>query len=198
MSGSSIASHMKKGGHIKRVAVLFAGGPAPAANAVISTCAASFLKNDVDVCGILHGYSSLVEFGPDRPMEVKKDYINIDFTTLKRTRNSQGILIGTARTNPGKNVSAPEHFDDEQRVAPLKAVYEALCSMEVDALVSIGGDDTLKSANKFRMYQDRLPEGSKRIPVVHLPKTIDNDYRGSTSLLDILPPWSFWPANCGI
>ena len=178
MSSSSIPPELKKGGHIKKIAVLFAGGPAPAANAVISTCAASFLKNDVEVYGILHGYSGLVEFGPYRPMQEKKDYINIDFTTLKRTRNSQGIMIGTARTNPGKNVSAPEHLDDEERVAPLKAVYEALCSLEVDALVSIGGDDTLKSANKFRKYQDKLPEDSKRIPVVHLPKTIDNDYRG--------------------
>ena len=51
-------------------------------------------------------------------------------------------------------------------------------SLGVDALISIGGDDTLKSANKFKMYQDRLPAGAKRIPVVHLPKTIDNDYMG--------------------
>jgi 6-phosphofructokinase 1 len=57
-------------------------------------------------------------------------------------------------------------------------VYEGLCSLGVDALISIGGDDTLKTANKFKMYQDRLPAGAKRIPVVHLPKTIDNDYMG--------------------
>jgi 6-phosphofructokinase 1 len=60
----------------------------------------------------------------------------------------------------------------------LKQVYEALRSIGVDALVSIGGDDTLKTANKFKMYQDRLPDDEDRIPVVHLPKTIDNDYRG--------------------
>ena len=178
MSGTKIAPHMKKGGHIKRVAVLFAGGPAPAANAVISTCAASFLKNDVEVYGIMHGYSNLVEFGPDRPMEGKQDYINLDFKTLKRMRNAQGILIGTARTNPGKDVSAPEHLEDDQRVAPLKAVYDALCSLDVDALISIGGDDTLKSANKFKLYQNRLSEGSKRIPVGHLTKTTHNVHRG--------------------
>ena len=56
--------------------------------------------------------------------------------------------------------------------------YEGLCSIGVDALVSIGGDDTLKTANKFKMFQDRLPAGSHRIPVVHVPKTIDNDYHG--------------------
>jgi 6-phosphofructokinase 1 len=57
-------------------------------------------------------------------------------------------------------------------------VYEALCSINVDALISIGGDDTLKTANKFKLFQDRLPAEAKRIPIVHLPKTIDNDYKG--------------------
>ena len=87
-------------------------------------------------------------------------------------------MIGTARTNPGKHVSAPEHLDDEELVAPLRRVYEGLCSLEVDALISIGGDDTLKTANKLKLFQDRLPEGARRFPVVHLPKTIDNDYSG--------------------
>ena len=48
---------------IRRVAILFAGGPAPAANAVISTAAVSFLRNDIEVVGILNGYSHLVEYG---------------------------------------------------------------------------------------------------------------------------------------
>ena len=51
---------------IRRAAILFAGGPAPAANAVISTAAVSFLRNNIDVLGILHGYSHLVEFDADR------------------------------------------------------------------------------------------------------------------------------------
>jgi 6-phosphofructokinase len=164
--------------HFRRVAVLFAGGPAPAANAVISTCAVSFLRHDIQVLGIMHGYSNLQEYGPDRPMQVGKDYIVIDHKVLKRTRNSQGIMIGTARANPGKNVSSPADLEDAEKSAPLRRAYEALVSLEVDALISIGGDDTLKTANKMKMFQDKLPEGSKKIPVVHLPKTIDNDYQG--------------------
>jgi 6-phosphofructokinase 1 len=164
--------------NIHRIAILFAGGPAPAANAVISTAAVSFLRNNIEVIGVLNGYSHLVEFGPDHPLQEGRDYIKITHKTLKRTRNSQGILIGTARTNPGKLVSSPEHLKDPQRSAALKTAYEALCSLKVDALISIGGDDTLKTANKFKLYQDQLPAGSRRIPVVHLPKTIDNDYSG--------------------
>jgi 6-phosphofructokinase 1 len=162
----------------RRVAILFAGGPAPAANAVISTAAVSFLRNNIQVYGIMHGYSGLVQFAEDHPMVEGRDFINVTHRTLRRTRNSQGILIGSARTNPGKDVSSPEHLKDPQRTAPLRAVHAALVSMGVDALVSIGGDDTLKTANKFKLFQEHLPAGHPRIPVVHLPKTIDNDYSG--------------------
>jgi 6-phosphofructokinase len=162
----------------RRIAMLFAGGPAPAANAVISTAAVSFLRNGIQVLGMLHGYSKLAHYSEANPLQVGRDYLVIDHSHLKRTRNSQGILIGTARTNPGRHIDHPSHLSDPERTAPLRAVYQGLCSLGVDALISIGGDDTLKTANKFKLYQEHLPPGSKRIPVVHLPKTIDNDYMG--------------------
>jgi ATP-dependent phosphofructokinase / diphosphate-dependent phosphofructokinase len=163
---------------IRRVAILFAGGPAPAANAVISTAAASFLRHDIEVVGILHGYAHLGEFGPDHPMQEGRDYIILDHNRLRRSRNTRGIMIGTSRANPGKDVSHPSHLTDPNRTAPLRTVHKALSSLGVDALVSIGGDDTLKTANKFKMFQDNLSKEEKRISVVHVPKTIDNDYRG--------------------
>ena len=175
---SALSSPRRSETNFRRVAILFAGGPAPAANAVISAAAVSFLRNDVEVLGIRNGYSNLVEFSDARPMERDRDYYVIDHRMLRRTRSSQGIMIGTARANPGKHISHPSHFDEAERAQPLKTVYDALCSLGVDALISIGGDDTLKTANKFKMFQDRLPEGAHRIPVVHLPKTIDNDYMG--------------------
>jgi 6-phosphofructokinase 1 len=175
---STMASPLEKARHFERVAILFAGGPAPAANAVISTAATAFLRHNIEVVGVLHGYSHLVEYAPDRPLVEGRDYVMVNHRMLGRTRNSQGILIGTARTNPGKEVSHPTHLDDPGRVKPLKTVYEALRSIGVDALISIGGDDTLKTANKLKLYQEKLPADAQRIPVVHLPKTIDNDYRG--------------------
>ena len=175
---STMASPWEMLHPVKKVAILFAGGPAPGANAVISTAATAFLRHGIEAVGIKHGYSHLVEYSPERPLVEGSDYVAITQRMLGRTRNSQGILIGTARTNPGKNVSSPAHLDDPQRVKPLKTVYEALRSIGVDALISIGGDDTLKTANKFKLYQEKLPIDAVRIPVVHLPKTIDNDYRG--------------------
>src|SRR6188508_2188719 len=120
----------------RRAALLFAGGPAPAANAVISACAASFLRNGIGVLGIKYGYSRLAEYSPEKPLIAGRDYIDLDLRVLRRTRNSQGIIIGTARTNPGKNVSSAEHFSDPERVAPLQRVYDGLCALGVDALIS--------------------------------------------------------------
>jgi 6-phosphofructokinase 1 len=174
----SLSRPPKAAHHFRRVAILFAGGPAPGANAVISTAATSFMREGTEVLGMKHGYSSLADYSPAKPLAEGRDYIKITPEFLKRTRSGQGIMIGTARTNPGKHVSHPSHLEDPQRVGPLKNAYEGLKSLGVEALISIGGDDTLKTANKFKLYQDRLPAGSKRIPVVHLPKTIDNDYMG--------------------
>jgi len=163
---------------IHRVGILFAGGPAPAANAVISTAASAFLRRDIEVFGILNGYAHLVEYGPDHPMQEGRDYKVLDQKALRRTRNTRGIMIGTARTNPGKDVSHPSHLTDPNRTELLRTVHQALSSLGVDALISIGGDDTLKTANKFKLFQDHLPADQQRIAVVHVPKTIDNDYLG--------------------
>ena len=70
----------------------------------------------------------------------------------------------------------------------MRTVYEALCSLEVDALVSIGGDDTLKTANKFKIFQDRLPAGKPRIPVVHCPRRSTTTIAASTSRSAISRP----------
>ncbi len=163
---------------IKRVGILFAGGPAPAANAVIGAAAYSFLSAGIEVVGIKHGYSNLIDFDGSKTLEEGKHFIKFSLESLNMLRSSPGIVIGTARSNPGKSVSSPDHLKDAERTAPLQRAYNALRSINVDALISIGGDDTLKTANKMKLFQDTLPADKKRMPVVHLPKTIDNDYSG--------------------
>ncbi|MEY4187782.1 MAG: 6-phosphofructokinase [Planctomycetota bacterium] len=163
---------------IKRVALLFSGGPAPGANSVISACAISFIRAGIEVVGIRYGYSNLIDYTPAQPLVEGVHYMRLTEPALRRTRSKEGILIGTARANPGKNIKAPADLHDAEKVAPMKRVDEALRSIGVDALVSIGGDDTLKTANKFKLFQELLPAGQNRIPVVHVPKTIDNDYSG--------------------
>ena len=76
---------------IKRVAILFAGGPAPAANAVISTAAVAFLRNGMEVVGIKHGYSGLNDYSPEKPLQVDEHYIPITHKTLSGPATPKGF-----------------------------------------------------------------------------------------------------------
>jgi 6-phosphofructokinase len=163
----------------KRVGILFSGGPAPAANAVIAAAVSSFRRAGVEVVGFLHGYSGLVEYdATSKPLVEETHYHLFNDRDLRGLRNGRGIIIGTSRANPGKKIRGPADLADPERSAPLRRVCEGLRSLGVEALVSIGGDDTLKTANFLYEYQRGLPEGAPKVAVVHVPKTIDNDYRG--------------------
>lgn len=163
----------------RRVGIIFSGGPAPAANAVISAAAVSFLESGREVVGFFHGYSNLVDYHPlSHRLLPDVHYRIFDNRDVRGLRNERGICIGTARTNPGKGIDGPGDLRDPAKTARLRAVYNALVDLEIDALISIGGDDTLKTANFLYAFQQHLPEGARRVRVVHLPKTIDNDYRG--------------------
>ncbi|MEO8844745.1 MAG: 6-phosphofructokinase [Kofleriaceae bacterium] len=172
-------SPQPKGNHIKRVALIFSGGPAPAANAVISSAAMSFLSDDRSVLGFFHGYSNLEDYHPVTHRLLPDEHYRIfDEKDLSGLRNSRGIVIGTARTNPGAGIDKLADLDDPTKTVKLRNIYNALVDLDIDALISIGGDDTLKTANFLYELQRRLPAGAKRVQVVHLPKTIDNDYPG--------------------
>ena len=135
----------------------------------------------------------------DHPMEEGRDYIVLDQTNLKRTRNTRGILIGTSRTNPGKDVTEPAHLSDPKRTAQLRTVHRALSSLGVDALVSIGGDDTLKSANKFKRIQEYFPQASGASRSSTFPRrstttTAESISRSATSRRS--RPWRARSATC--
>ncbi len=164
---------------VRRAAILFSGGPAPAANAVISAAVTSFLSAGIEVVGFFHGYSNLVAYHPvTHRLLPGRHYRLLNEDDVQGLRNQRGIILGTARTNPGRAIRCAADLADAEKTAPLRRVYEALVDLEIDALVSIGGDDTLKTANHLVRFQDLLPQGARRVRVVHLPKTIDNDYRG--------------------
>ncbi|MCK4413260.1 MAG: 6-phosphofructokinase [Candidatus Eisenbacteria sp.] len=168
-----------KGAHIARVGIVFAGGPAPAANAVISAAAISFLDTGREVIGFRSGYRHLEIYHPvTHRLQLDEHYRLFRPHDVTGNRNTQGILIGTSRANPGSEIRGPHDLDDPKRTKKLQNCYAAMVDLGIDALISIGGDDTLKTANYLFEYQKRLPRGAKRIHIVHLPKTIDNDYKG--------------------
>lgn len=167
------------GDHIRRVGILFSGGPAPAANAVISAAASSFLTHGRQVLGFLRGYEHLQHYHPvKQPLLPDVHYRELKLADVTGLRNTQGVMIGTSRANPGKPITRPADLDDPDKTSLLRNIYNAFIELKVDAVISIGGDDTLKTANFLLEFQKRLPPSAKRVQVIHLPKTIDNDYEG--------------------
>lgn len=162
---------------IKRVGILFSGGPAPAANAVISAAVLSFLNRGVEVYGFLDGYECLEQYSPERPLEQGCGYLKLTHDDVSAIRNHKEIILRTSRSNPGKLITTLEDLADDERNAKLRAVFAAFEAYGIDALISIGGDDTLKTANYLLKIQEVLP-GLRPVRIVHLPKTIDNDYYG--------------------
>ena len=94
---------------IKRVGILFSGGPAPAANAVISAATMSFLNAGVAVIGFYNGFKNLEQFSAERPLVEGKDYICLTRDDVSGIRNEGAIVLRTSRANPGKPIRA---FDD--------------------------------------------------------------------------------------
>ena len=168
-----------KGDAIHRVAIVFAGGPAPAANAVIAAATVSFIEDGREVVGFFHGYSNLCRYHPvTHRLLPDQHYRVLRQADVRGMRNTRGVLLGTARTNPGAEIRTAADLDEPEKTRSLHAVYTGLVDLGIDALISIGGDGTLRSANLLVEFQKRLPPQARRVAVVHLPKTIDNDYRG--------------------
>src|SRR5438128_406882 len=128
-----------------KVGVLTGGGDCPGLNAVIRAVGRRVMDRGDELIGVLEGWKGLVEglFEPLGPREISG--------LLPRG----GTILGTTRTNP---------FKVEGGVEQVLANFERA---GLDALVAIGGEDTLGVA--ARLYADH------DFPVVGVPKTIDND-----------------------
>ncbi|MDH5681909.1 MAG: 6-phosphofructokinase [Spirochaetota bacterium] len=156
------------------VGVIFSGGPAPAANAVISSATLNFLDNGVPVIGFIGGYKHLVDYNKDQSTLTEGEHYLMLDNNISNTRNRRGINIQTSRANPGKMVKKPEDLDDPEKTKNLRNVLDAFEKLDIGLLISIGGDDTLRTANLIH---------NMGMPTLHIPKTIDNDYYGI--------PWTF-------
>jgi ATP-dependent phosphofructokinase / diphosphate-dependent phosphofructokinase len=133
-----------------RFAILVGGGPAPGINGVISAATIEVCKRGIPVIGILDGFRWLASKEPahTRPLTIPD---------VSRIHLVGGSILRTARVNPARSPDA------------LARVAEQLQSLNVRWLTTIGGDDTAFAAA-------RVSEATgKRVSVVHVPKTIDND-----------------------
>jgi len=154
----------------RKAALLFSGGPAPSANAVISSVALNFINARVPIIGFFFGFEFLEDYDKNNRycLSPNVHYQALD-AGISRIRNQRGVYLKTSRANPGRRIQSPADLDDPEKNRRLVHILEALHSLDVGCLITIGGDDTLKTAN----FLNRLG-----LPVIHIPKTIDNDYFG--------------------
>jgi 6-phosphofructokinase len=164
-------------GPIRRVGIVFSGGPAPAANAVISAAALCFLNEGIEVVGLLDGYEHLQRFRKEEPLREGEHFLNLAPEEVSGIRTRRRILLRTSHADPGHDIGSLADLGDPEHNSQMVAVHRGLNSLGIDALVSVGGDETLKTANHLQ-HLPQLVEGLTPIRVVHLPKTIDNDYYG--------------------
>ena len=134
----------------KKLAILVGGGPAPGINSVISAATISSILSGAEVIGIKDGFKwiSRGDISQVVPLTIE---------SVSRIHFRGGSHIGISRENPTKDPKA------------LESVVTSLLRLNVDKLLTIGGDDTAYSA--FCVNQ----KASGRIHVAHVPKTIDND-----------------------
>ncbi|SMD14154.1 6-phosphofructokinase [Sporomusa malonica] len=144
---------------VKTIAVLTGGGDAPGLNAVIRAVVRTALGQGLKVWGIKNGFGGMVE----------NQMIEMTDSSVAGILPRGGTILGTT------NRDNPFHYPKKQ---DSQIVYEnmsaqALCNLrerDIEAIVVIGGDGSLKIASEF--YHLGLP-------VVAVPKTIDNDIPGT-------------------
>jgi 6-phosphofructokinase 1 len=145
---------------LKRIGVLTGGGDAPGLNAVIRAVVKTGCNAGLEVLGIEDSFDGLIHEGRMRPLTPK------DVTGILRLG---GTILGT--TNRGNPFAYPVETKDG-KVDYSVRVVENFRKHRLDALVVIGGDGTLSIAHRF------VQQG---IPIVGVPKTIDNDIVGTVS-----------------
>ena len=153
----------------KRIGVVTGGGDCPGLNAVIRAVAKASAKRGWECIGVLGGYEGLLE--PRRT-------IPLDYQILSGLLPRGGTILGTA--NRGKFSAKVGH--GESRALPkelLEGVKAGMDALGLFALVCIGGDGTLSIAQQLFEYG---------IPIVGVPKTIDNDLKERCSHSDLIPP----------
>lgn len=134
----------------KKLAILVGGGPAPGINSVIGAATIRAAIEGIEVIGIRDGFQWIMEGDISHVKE-------LNIQNVSRIHFRGGSYIGISRANPTKN---PKHLEN---------TVTSLLRLNVDKLITIGGDDTAFSAMKV----EEMANG--RIKVVHVPKTIDND-----------------------
>ncbi|MBI4861707.1 MAG: ATP-dependent 6-phosphofructokinase [Candidatus Riflebacteria bacterium] len=145
---------------MKKIAVNTGGGDAPGLNAVIRAVTLSALREGWEVVGIPHGYAGLLDTSKLMPLTRER---------VRGITSLGGTILGTA--NKGNPFEMPEEGPNGVTLVDRSdIVVDNFHKQGIDALVCIGGDGSMRIGKKFML---------KGMPMVCVPKTIDNDVFGT-------------------
>jgi phosphofructokinase-like protein len=146
---------------MKRIAVLTGGGDAPGLNAVIRAVTKTAINvYGCEVFGVLDGYDGFISPG---------GVIPLDLASVRGILPRGGTILGTA--NRGNPFARKIMQNGQEVVIDVSDdVVQAIKDLNLDAVIVIGGDGTLRVATELC---------DKGVPVIGVPKTIDNDVGGT-------------------
>jgi 6-phosphofructokinase len=166
----------------KKLGILTGGGDVPGLNPAIKAVVEKAIDEGWEVLGIRKGWGGLLHCNLDSPQARKNLFTPLSRSAVRTIDRTGGTFLHTSRTNP-QRVKASEVPDflqgttepvDKTEKEPIydftPHVLQVLEFLELEALVAIGGDDTLSYA--ARLHQEGFP-------VVAVPKTMDNDVYGT-------------------
>ena len=172
-----------KGGGImaaKRVGVLTGGGDVPGLNSAIKGIVNAGNDKGFEVIGIRRGWEGLTHINLEDPQSKERYILSLNRDNTRTIDRTGGTVLHTSRTNPAKMKSIPEHlkgmeFPQKESSSGItynmtSQVLKNLEDLQFDALISIGGDDTLS-------YSSILNKQGFR--VIAIPKTMDNDVQNT-------------------
>ena len=168
----------------KKIGILTGGGDVPGLNSVIKTVVYRCAESGRQVIGLRRGWEALTHLNFDDPPTVARYVLPLDRVNTRTIDRTGGTYLHSSRTNPLKMKKVPSFLsaNDFQSSESTKrgettTVYDMtprvlknLEKLGIDALVAIGGDDTLS----YAAHLDR-----QGFPVIAVPKTMDNDVRNT-------------------
>ena len=165
-----------------RIGILTGGGDVPGLNVAIKAAVLRALGHDVSMIGLRRGWMSILSVDPDDPTAAEKWTIPLEAETVRRIDRTGGTFLHTSRTNPSnvKPQDVPSWVRESDKTANpsgtvdcTKHALRVLEHLGLDALIPIGGDDTLS-------YGVHLHH--KGVKVIGIPKTMDGDVPGAGGL----------------
>lgn len=161
---------------LRRIAILTGGGDVPGLNSAIKQVVSRAQKEGIAVVGIRRGWGGLINYRPDADEDWNRHWrTELDWSHVRTIDRTGGTFLHTSRTNPGKvkEKDIPAHLLRPGMTFPADLTDVVVANLEhlqIDALIPIGGDDTLSYAARLHLAG---------YPQVAIPKTMDNDVYGT-------------------